>query len=360
LDPPEAARAVREALESGVRASLEADAPLGIFLSGGLDSTAIAAMASATGARLPSFTLTFDGDARVERDSSRLVISDDEPYARSAAAGLDLPLREAHLSCADIAAELKAVARVDDALPAWEQELSQRTLARVASRSVKGVLVGDAADETHYGYHFLLDEEATQHPSVILRRLGAVPIRRDVDPDPVGSCSREYTALAEEAGATFGPGEGGLTAMTHLIVRRWLPRLLHNGDIHCMAFGLEPRVPFCSSSLVELAQRVSAPDATARGVEKSILREALRGVVPEDVRLRKKSALPKHQRVDEVYRREAAAVARDPHALVHALVDVERLAPLLTKPRLTEPERAQLFRVICLHHWASSWEVQPP
>src|SRR5262249_18065832 len=155
-------------------------------------------------------------------------------YARAAAAELDLEFHEVRFERRSLASELAELARVDDAIPAWEQELAQRTLARAASKRVKGVLVGDAADETHYGYHFLLDDEATSSPKAILQRLGSVPIRACVDADPIARLDAEYRAIAAEAGAP-----PGVAATTQLVVERWLPRLLYNGDIHCMAFGLE-------------------------------------------------------------------------------------------------------------------------
>jgi asparagine synthase (glutamine-hydrolysing) len=314
---------LREAFDDAVRGALRSDAPLGVFLSGGVDSTAIAAAA-----RLPTWSITFDGQA--DWHDSRLVVSDDTPFARLAASELCLAHHEVAFDRASVGAEIAAVARVDDALPAWEQELSQRALARAASRVVKGVLVGDAADETHYGYHFLLDAGS---PRTIVDRLGSVPVR---DPDALLRLDDEYRAIA---------GEPGVAGITRLIVERWLPRLLHDGDIHCMAFGLEARVPFAANRLVEVAARI--PPERAAG--KAMLREAMRGRIPEAIRTRRKSALPKDQATGAIYRELARDVARDPHPIVRELVAVDRL-PL--DGSLDEPARACLFRVIALHHWA--------
>lgn len=319
--PPQALRA---ALTDGVRACLNADVPLGVFLSGGLDSTAIAALAG----ELPAFTVTFAEQGSFA--GSRVVISDDTPWAREAARALAVAHHE--VPAVTTESELAALARINDALPAWEQELSQRALARAAARHVKGVLVGDAADETHYGYHFVLDAD---DPGEILRRLGSVPVR---DRDAVARLTAEYRAIGDT---------------TQLLVERWLPRLLHNGDIHAMAFGLEARVPFAATPLIELAMRA----APARAMDKALLREALRGVVPEPIRLRKKSALPKDQGAD--YRAAAARVLAEPHPVVRELVELSAARSLVAGPRLDEAQRAQLFRVICLHHWAVAHNVNP-
>lgn len=334
----ELAGRLRIELERAVHSAMRSDGPLGVFLSGGLDSTVLAAIARRD-RELPAFTVTFDGQA-TWRDST-IVISDDTPFARTAARELRLDHREVAFDRASLPAELAAISRVDDALPAWEQELSQRALARAAAPHVRGILVGDAADETHYGYHFLLDEAALATPATILARLGSVPIRAEVDPDPVTRLVARYRALA--------PDVSPIAATTQLIVERWLPRLLHNGDIHCMAFGLEPRVPFAAMRLVALAAGVDPAIALHAGVEKSLLREAVRGLIPEAIRTRPKSALPKDQATGEILRAEARRILVDPHPVVSSIVDVPRLV-LDGIP--DERARALLFRVICLHHWA--------
>lgn len=344
---------LRDALGDAVRASATADAPVGVLLSGGLDSTAVAALA---GAPLQALTIVFDEQSRWASDASVLVKSDDTPFARLAAREFGLPLEEVRFDRGAVRRELVGLAQVDDALPAWEQEFSQRALARAAAQAgLAGVLVGDAADETHYGYHFLLDDIATSGPRAILARLGSVPVRREIDPDPLTRLDAEYRALVHDADERFP----GVEATTRLIVERWLPRLLHNGDVHGMAFGIEPRVPFASRRVLELAQAIPAARALD-GAEKAVLREALRGVVPEAIRTRTKSALPKDQTLGEWYRRETTQMLASLHPLVMAVVDLDGLAPLLSRRALPEPERAQLFRVLCLHHWATAYEVQAP
>jgi asparagine synthase (glutamine-hydrolysing) len=327
---------LRETLVNSVHRALRADAPLGLFLSGGLDSTAIAAVA-----RLPAWTVTYKRQS-TWRDSL-LVVEDDTPHARAAAAALGIALQEVPAESSP--SELAALAAANDALPAWEQELSQRALSRAASRSVKGVLVGDAADETHYGYHFLL---GAPRPATIFKRLGSVPIRSDIDSNPIERLDAEYARLGDF-------DQDPIAAMTQLIVERWLPRLLHNGDIHAMRFGLEARVPFAAARLLELAQRISPRKALQVGVEKSFLREALKGLVPERIRVRRKSALPKDQGAQRLYQSELRRI--ELHPLVRNVVDLVKLQPLVDAESLTEQERAQLFRVLCLHHWAAAHEL---
>ncbi|PCC73664.1 asparagine synthase (glutamine-hydrolysing) [Nannocystis exedens] len=344
-----APEAVRAALQRAVGRACVAEAPIGVFLSGGLDSSAVAAFAAAAlPDPPPAYTIAFDGMDAFDYAHSTIVVSDDSPFATRAAAASGLPLTRVQAPRAELAADLERIARHNDALPAWEQEVAQDRLARAAAGAVKAVLVGDAADETHFGYHFLLDAAATASPAAILRRFGQVPVRREVLADPLAAFTERYRAWMRP---TDSPA-ARIAGTTSLIVERWLPRLLHNGDVHTMRAGLEARVPFADVELLALAAAVPPATGLAGGVEKARLRAALRGVLPEEIRLRRKSALPKDQGAAAVLQREASRLLADPPALVRMLVDLPALAPL-TEPRrtLAEWERAALFRVVCLGHF---------
>jgi asparagine synthase (glutamine-hydrolysing) len=348
--------AVRAGVERAVRRALRADVPIGLFLSGGLDSTLIAALA-ARDAKPDAFTIEFEDHDAFDYARSTIVISDDAPFAALAAESLGLARERVPVERAGLARDLAALVAADDALPAWEQELAQHHLARAAARRYKAVLVGDAADETHWGYHFLLDDEAVRDPAAILHRFGAVPIRRERLADPIPSFAAKYRALVEGSGGAWRSPSDRRRATTYLIVKRWLPRLLHNGDVHAMAHSLEARVPFADVELLDAAARVPPELGLRSGVEKWALREAARGLVPEAIRTRKKSALPKDQRAQAAWQREARA-ALDESPLVAAFVDGEALRPLLDPARvLTEAERAALFRVAALGRWAARYGV---
>jgi asparagine synthase (glutamine-hydrolysing) len=357
LDPQELESAsllpaLREALGASVSRSLRADVPVGAFLSGGLDSTILTALA-AREAAIETFTIAFEGQESYDYARSTIVISDDGPFAALAAGELGVAMEIVPVTRAGMAGDLARIAAIDDALPAWEQEIAQHHLARAASRRVKAVLVGDAADETHYGYHFLLDEEATRTPGAIVRRLGSVPVRRDRWADPVGDLDAHYRGLVEAAGGRYGTPRERQLATTMLILKRWLPRLLHNGDIHTMAFGLEARVPFAGAELLSLALRVPPELGLRGGVEKWALREAVRGLVPEAVRVRRKSALPKDQGVGEIWRAEARRAIEEDDGFLKEFIDLEAIRGWLSPGNLlSEGERAGLFRIAALGAWA--------
>ncbi len=339
------------ALSRAVERTQMSDVPLAVSLSGGLDSTLVASLATRTFPSPPSaFTIAFEGADRFDYARSAIVTSDDLPFARAAAGELGLELTLVHAPQAERAADLARVAAANDALPAWEQEVSQHRIARaVRERGQSVLLVGDAADETHFGYHFLLDPVALSSPRRILERFGPMPIRRDVLEDPLATFTEWYEAWFDPSASLHARTCG----TTSLIVERWLPRLLHNGDIHMMAYGVEARVPFADIELLALAGRVAPAAGLAGGVEKALLREAARGLVPEPIRTRKKSALPKDQATESLYKAEVTRLLREPQRLLTDFVDVSKLEPLLVDERpLGEWERAQLFRTLMITHFA--------
>ena len=355
----ETADQLRVRLAEAVRRTLVADAPVGLFLSGGLDSTLIGALATQAGATPESFTIAFAEHDRYDYAASLIVDSDDQPFAESASTHLRLPRTDVRPSRDDFGKSLREVASQNDALPAWEQELAQHHLARTAGTRVKAVMVGDAADETHFGYHFLLDPHATSDPLHVLQRLTGDPyLRPGLLARPLEYFGTAYRALAQDAGHEWATVGGRLRATQWLVRHRWLQRLLHNGDIHCMAHGVEARVPFGDTALLDLAASIAPEDALRHGIEKAMLREAARGLVPEPIRRRRKSALPKDQGAGEHVRQHTHETLRDHGDSVAVVMDVPRLLRRCADPRpLDEHERAVMFRASALAHWATLHDV---
>ena len=356
------AHALRERLAAAVQRSLIADTPVGLFFSGGLDSTLIGGLARTAGATPPCFTIRFEGHDVYDYARSLIVASDDQPFAESAATELGLSREDITPARSALAHDLQQLAAQNDALPAWEQELAQHHLARAASTRLKAVMVGDAADETHYGYHFLLDPHATRDPTHILQRLTADPyLRPGLLEQPLEHYGAMYRHLASDAGHDWQTSATRLRATQWLVRHRWLQRLLHNGDIHGMAHGLEARVPFSDTEVLDLAATIPAELALHGGVEKAMLREAARGALPEAVRLRRKSALPKDQGNGEPLRQHAREVLVADADRIAGLLDVHRLQRRCADPSpLNEHERAVMFRACALAHWSRIHGVSMP
>jgi asparagine synthase (glutamine-hydrolysing) len=365
--------ALREALQVAVDDRLDADVPVGAFLSGGVDSTSIVAMAltGATGP-LPCFTIRFDAhDDANDDDGGRgrvpgntpgsIVVGDDAPFVEELARTWPLALTRVKASRRALLDELEPLWASQDRVAAWEQELSQRFLARAAARTVKAVLVGDAADETHFGYAFAFAPDVVGHPADFMNRFGARRRQRLLLPGlqrRFDAVVNDALGVAEDDGTPFGPGlDRGRMATSTVILRRWLPRLLHNGDLHTMAFGLEARVPFADRRVLNVASRIGLADGWSDNVddtdpvpEKRVLRRAVADLVPDTIRRRRKSALPRDDGLGDAYqaRLAAALLGDDTRARLARVFDIDAISDL-ANPAVTHIDdevRAVLFSVL--------------
>src|SRR5436309_7802748 len=152
LDAAEWARALREQLERSVRAQLVSDVPLGLFLSGGIDSSAVTAIAAlASGGRsVKTFSLGFAEASYDER-----------PFARAVARHYGTDHTEVEFSVKDVAVLLENVGDLLDEPLVDSSFLPLYRLSQAARRSVTVVLSGDGGGELFCGYPtFLADRGA--------------------------------------------------------------------------------------------------------------------------------------------------------------------------------------------------------
>jgi asparagine synthase (glutamine-hydrolysing) len=235
FDSREAAQsAVRETLATAVRERMMGDVPVGVFLSGGLDSSVVAAVmarASAAG--------TVHSFAAGTPDSSDLAA------ARVVADALGLVHHERVYTDEDVVAVLAAVVVSTES---YEPSLIRSAvpnflLAEMAARHVKVVLTGEGADELFAGYHHL----------------------RDLSEEDLRD------ALVD-----------GVAGLHNLNLQRC--------DRVTMAHGLEARVPFLAREMLAVAQRIPIAWKLLGddGQEKRLLREAFTGWLPDEILWRRK------------------------------------------------------------------------
>ena len=133
-----------------------------------------------------------------------------------------------------------------------------------------------------------------------------------------------------------------------------------------MACGLEVRVPFCDHRIAEYMYGVPWAMKDLNGMEKGLLREAAKGLLPDEVRLRKKSPYPKTHHpayLAEVSRRLRGVIA-DPDSPIHDVIRTEKLAELLNDQRsvpwygqlMTTPQTIAFF--LQLNYWLQQYRVR--
>ncbi|MDI3297955.1 MAG: asparagine synthase (glutamine-hydrolyzing) [Bacillota bacterium] len=342
-DPVETtAAAVRDLLQDAVVRQLVADVPLGVLLSGGLDSSSVTAFASEAfrrqgRGRLATFSVDYAGNERYFRPNA-FQPEADGPWAHRVARSFATDHRDVLIDGGELAEALLPALLGRDMPGMADIDASLYLLSREVRREVTVVLVGEAADELFGGYPWFRDPKALDGPSLpwvrkIAERaeLLAPDVRRRIRPLEY-AVERFREALAEVPAL---PGEGEeearMRALSYVNLTRFLPVLLDRMDRMSMRVGLEVRVPFCDHRLVQYVWNIPWRLKTAGGREKGILRLAMRGILPEEVLARKKSPYPKSHHPDfrRQVRRRLAAILEDPASPLAPLLDAGRVRDLI-------------------------------
>ena len=291
---------VRELLEDIVKRQLVADVPVCTLLSGGLDSSALTALACRS---YPGDIHTYSVDY-LDNDryftASTFQPNDDAPWVRRVSDFfgtthhniiLDTPELAGSLPAAMIARDLPGMADIDTSLYLFCREIKKG--ATVA-------LSGECADEVFGGYPWFYRDEMIHAktfpwaPKSDVRMEWLAPGLID-EINPLRYAQERYYQALGEVPALEGEDfqSARMREIFYLTLTRWMPTLLDRKDRMSMAFGLEVRVPFCDHRLVEYVWNVPWHMKNYQNREKGLLRHALTGILPDDVLWRRKSPYPK-------------------------------------------------------------------
>lgn len=295
---------VTELFEASVRRQLISDVPIGTMLSGGLDSSAISAVAAKIfreegRGQLTTFSIDYQDNAQFFQQNE-FQPNADSPWAQLMAEFLQSDHHVVYLDNQElidnlpralIARDLPGMADIDSSLMLFSREIK---------KDLTVCLSGECADEVFGGYPWFHREEmvqATIFPWARLTHERLPFIRQDVQEKirPMEYIQNRYQQALEEVPRcdSDSPKEARMRELFYLNLTRWMPTLLDRKDRMSMAYGLEVRVPFCDHHLVEYVWNVPWSMKAHNGREKGLLRHALKGVLPAEIIERKKSPYPK-------------------------------------------------------------------
>jgi asparagine synthase (glutamine-hydrolysing) len=322
-------RRYREQLEECVSSHLMSDVPLGVFLSGGLDSSAIAALTTKIRKEpIETFSVGYGEEAYSEL-----------PYARTIAEHLKSIHHEVHLSRDEFFQALPRLIWHEDEPIVWPSSVALYFVARLARERVTVVLTGEGSDETLAGY--------TRYPWTLLNsRMDGVyrtltpaflrgMLRTAINACPIPAASRRklehtflmrdgaswpafyfdnfYSAfsaaeqdelLTSEAKQMAGDAYAGsmnywnhssgdlLHRLLYSDIKTYLVELLMKQDQMSMAASVESRVPFLDHRLVEFTASIPAKYATRGIAGKFILKAAVEDLLPHSIVYRQKMGFP--------------------------------------------------------------------
>ncbi len=280
---------LKEALSASVRRHLVSDVPVGLFLSGGIDSTLLLSLACGVSGRAPD---TFTVDFGTESSSK------DAGYARLAAKQFGSQHHEIRVGIDECLEALPSIIAHFDQPLADYACLPTLVMSRFARSHVKVVLGGEGADELFGGYKRYrrnLFAETLGPLGLRLHHRVPAPLFKDMRrKELLGDAFVASNDLPSERRirddvrrfAASGPVNGALQTD----MRSWLPdNLLSKVDGMSMMASLEARVPYLDPEVVDLAFRFRGLDKVRPFRLKKLLRDVAVNEIPEEILNRPKS-----------------------------------------------------------------------
>jgi len=306
---------VRQRLETAVRSHLISDVPVGVFLSGGIDSSAITAFATRHySGKLHTYSVGFDFDRGVN----------ELPKARRVAERFGTEHHELHVRGGDLANVIERLVVHHDQPFADAANIPLFLLCEQLSGSVKVVLQGDGGDEMFAGYRrhnamsfermwrlvahcavpldsmrprnattdrFMQFMRLFMHPDRAMR-IALLFTRETLREPPARVLSPELReeVLSQDPFSRYRQLHGRLQALSPLqqvlymdTMGPMIDTFMEKVDRATMAHGIEVRLPLLDDELSEYVLGLPADMKVKRGQKKRVLRAALRGMLPDDV-----------------------------------------------------------------------------
>jgi asparagine synthase (glutamine-hydrolysing) len=363
------------------------DVPLGMFLSGGVDSSAIAAlMKLSTSEPVNTFAVGYE-----EQRFSEL------SYATQVARAIGTEHHETIVSMDDFFSALPQLLWHEDEPIAWPSSVSLYFVSKLAAGQVKVVLTGEGSDEIFAGYeryHWnLLNQQGasayrfvpeplrrwirslvTTSPLLsagLRRKLGHTFLGRDGNIESLFLDSFYCAFSAAELGRVLAlpppaiyetylsywnsrPDASPIARMLYADQKTYLVELLMKQDQMSMACSIESRVPFLDHTLVEFSTRIPDRLKIRGGTQKYILKKAVEDLLPHDIIYRKKMGFPTplrdwlmDDRAEPLY-----AAIRSPDGLLATLLDMDQVGALIDRHRAGfEDATDRIWRLLNLQLW---------
>ena len=298
----EAAEHVRLLLFDAIKRQLVGDVPICTFLSGGLDSSAISAIAAEEfrnrGKILNTYSIDYKDNEKYFK-SSLFQPTSDKYWAFRMAEFIKSNHKNVVLNHKDLVLALKESTLARDLPGMADVDSSLLLFCKEIRKNFVVSLSGECADEIFGGYPWYTNEEMLNAKTFPWSR--AVGMRKSILNEKIKKfnieeCAEyEYLKTLKEVPHFENEDKKNyrMKEMFYLNLKWFMVNLLNRKDRCSMYNSLEVRVPFADIRIVEYAFNLPTEIKLLHGREKGILRKALEGVLPEDVVYRKKSPYPK-------------------------------------------------------------------
>ncbi|SFQ26516.1 asparagine synthase (glutamine-hydrolysing) [Lachnospiraceae bacterium XBB1006] len=367
----EAVERGRELLLTALRKRLPKE-PVAVLLSGGLDSSYLAALYAKEQASLMTYSLDFVGSQQYFVPNS-FQPELDRPFVEKMAHVLNS--RHKTILC-DVKTQVAGLkdAMMNHGIPCMADiQTTLNYVCREVAKENHFLLTGECADEIFGGYPWFHVPEYVDYegfPWMYDLTLRQSLLHKDV---------AEKVALSEYVGACYEEAIRGIEYLegedessrklrknTYLTIYYFMQTLIRRTDVAVSAYGQRGIVPFADPDLVEFAYNLPWSLKAKNGTRKYVLRQMAQGILPEEVRNRPKSPYPKNYHPD--YLKLLGVLweeARKEECPVFALVEESVLEALLhAETRVERPWFGQLMKgpqmvayLYMVNEWMKEFDV---
>jgi len=363
---------VRNLFVKIVKGQLVSDVPLFTFLSGGVDSSAITAVAAREIHQLNTFSIDYEDNMKYFKKSD-FTVAQDQEYIELMSKLYNTTHHYLTITNQDLADYLVEAVHFRDLPGMADVDSSLYWFCKQIKQNFTVGLSGECADEIFGGYPWFYREPMN----------GLFPWLRDLTvrnellkPEwqqklaLIDYSKQRFTESLVRAPILEGDAlvENEKRQLTYLNIKWFMTTLLERKDRMSMGASLEVRVPFADHELMEYVYNIPWEMKFYQGMEKGLLRKALEGILPDEVLYRKKNPYPKthHPHYTELVQELLREALNDKSSILHELFAKDKLRSLadtnqeiITRPwfgqLMTQPQLiAYLYQ---LHVWFKDYKI---
>lgn len=293
---------LQDLLTDAITRQLVGDVPLCAFLSGGLDSSAISAIASShlkkSNKTLTTYSIDYDGNDKFF-NSSEFIPSSDQYWALEMSKFINSNHITVKLSNDDLANSLKDAVIARDLPGMADIDSSLLLFCKEIRKDFVIGLSGECADEIFGGYPWFLKEDlinSSNFPwslNLDSRKNLLNSSLKHLDLSSFAKDKYDSSIAKVPVSDLDSPFDKRMRELFYINIKWFMVNLLTRKDRMSMRNSLEVRVPFADYRLIEYAFNLPSKLKFIDGREKGLLRKALVGILPNDIIYRKKSPYPK-------------------------------------------------------------------
>lgn len=330
-------------VKDAIKRQMVSDVPVCSFLSGGIDSSIVTAVACGTFSdpkEFNTFSFDFVGNEQYFQ-SNRFQPERDNKYVNIMLEAYKT--NHTYLQCGeeDLADLLYEATYAKDLPGMADIDASLMYFCEIVSKSNKVVLTGECADEIFGGYPWFYRPELVSYDGFPWSR--NLDVRKSLLKDDFTKTLdlENYVYDTYRASVNKTPlvcGEDSRAQrhrqIAYLNLKWFMQTLLDRMDRTSMHYGLEARVPFADHRIIEYVFNIPWEMKYQNGVEKSLLRDAFKGELPNEVLFRKKSPYPKtySPKYEAILKAKLIEIMSNKDSPLLLMCDTEKIDEFLRTP----------------------------